>query len=49
MPTTKKFSIQIDTVKKRETLESIKEARRIARDPNVKAYDVEEALRVLKR
>ena len=32
-----------------ETLEAIKEARRIAHDPTVKAYDVEEALRELKR
>ena len=49
MPINKKISIRIDTVKKREALEAIKEARRIARDPNVKAYDVEEALRELKR
>ncbi|MBR4370323.1 MAG: type II toxin-antitoxin system RelB/DinJ family antitoxin [Victivallales bacterium] len=31
-----------------ETLEAIKEARRIARDPNVKGYDVEEALKKIK-
>lgn len=49
MTTTKKISIRIDIVKKREALEAIKEARRIARDPNVKAYDVEETLRELKR
>ena len=31
-----------------ETMEAIKEAYRIARDPNVKGYDVEEALKKIK-
>jgi len=42
------FSIT-EAVPNAETMEAIREARRIARDLDVKSYDVEEALRELKR
>jgi DNA-damage-inducible protein J len=42
------FSIT-EAVPNAETIEAIREARRIARDLDVKSYDVEEALRELKR
>ena len=38
-----------EAVPNAETMEAIREARRIARDLDVKSYDVEEALRELKR
>lgn len=42
------FSIT-EAVPNAETIEAIREARRIASDLDVKSYDVEEALRELKR
>ena len=41
------FSVNLD-YPNRQTVEAMMEAERIAKDPNVKAYDVEDALAELK-
>ncbi|MBR4400851.1 MAG: type II toxin-antitoxin system RelB/DinJ family antitoxin [Synergistes sp.] len=42
------FDVRIEEQPNRETIEAMLEAERIARDPNVKKYSVEEALQELK-
>ena len=42
------FDVNLDTPN-RETIEAMLGAERIAKDPNVKAYDVEDALAELKK